>query len=174
MFLASESWLYQSSKAEYDDDLTQSSILMFCVATGLVSPINVSIGSSTVKEENSTEKFFILSLASKSLCPKTHSRFSVLNHLQFQKHVLQQLEACSLPSRPQWKVFNFRQTFTLKSCRLCFWQQNTDSLIIPKAEFNLIYLYMQAQFSAQLQVWFVAWRSQSIFSAVVTSQSNKK
>ena len=129
---------------------------------------------STVKEENSIEKFFILSLASKSICPKTHWRFLVLNHLHLQNHVSLQLEACSLPSRPQWKVFNFRQTFTLKSCRICFWQQKPDSLNIPKAELNLIYLYMQAQFSAQLQVWFVAWRSQSIFSAVVTSQSNKK
>ena len=174
MFLASESWLYQSSIIWilwWFNTIVNLDIL--CSYWFSFSNQRVN-RKSTVKEENSIEKFFILSLASKSICPKTHWRFLVLNHLHLQNHVSLQLEACSLPSRPQWKVFNFRQTFTLKSCRICFWQQKPDSLNIPKAELNLIYLYMQAQFSAQLQVWFVAWRSQSIFSAVVTSQSKKK
>ena len=97
------------------------------------SPINMSIGSSTVLEEDSTEYYCFFILASKSCCPKTHRRFLVLNHLDFQNHVSPLVEGGSLPSRSQSDSFKFWQNFNFTFCRLSGWHQKADSLKIAKA-----------------------------------------
>ena len=111
VFLASESWLYQSSKNWLWWWLNLIVKLDILCSYGLVSPNNVSIGKSTVVEEDSIEKVFNLILASKSRCPEADWRFLVLNHLQFQIHVSMLVEACSLPSRSQSEIFDSWQSF---------------------------------------------------------------
>ena len=58
-FVAPETWLYQSSKTDFHTELNESSNLNFCVATRLVSLINVSVESSIIAEKGSIEKFLI-------------------------------------------------------------------------------------------------------------------
>ena len=127
------------------------------------SPINKSIGSSTVLEEDSTEYYCFFILASKSCCPKTHRRFLVLNHLDFQNHVSPLVEGGSLPSRSQSDLSNSGKTlislfvdFLVGIRKLIVWK-------LQKLLWNLINLYIQAQISAQFQVRFVAWTSQLKF-----------
>ena len=112
-------------KTDFDTDFTESSNFIFCVATGLVSPINVSVESSTVVVEGSVEEFFFI-LALKSWCPETHWRFLVLNNIDFQIIVSPVVEAWFLQSTSRSTKIVFELTFSLKRCRFSSLHQKLD------------------------------------------------
>ena len=120
------------SKTDFDTDLTFPSNFIFCVATGLVSPINVSVKSSTVVVEGSKEEFFNFILELKSWCPETHWRFLVLNNIDFQIIVSPVVEAWFLQSRSRSTKIVFELTFSLKRCQFSSLQQKPDGAKVSK------------------------------------------
>ena len=87
--------------------MTYFSTLLFCVATGLASPMNVLIESPIVVVGYSIECFFFLIHALHSWCPETHWRFLVSKHVVPQKNVSPLVQASIIQSRSQSKKFNF-------------------------------------------------------------------
>ena len=104
-------------KTDFHTELTETSNLIFCVATRFVSPIKVSVGNPTVLVQDSTEKFLIWFLY-QIFDVQESTECCVLNQLGFQNHVSPLVEAWFLPSRSQsetiilnrrlgWKYVNF-------------------------------------------------------------------
>ena len=122
-------------KNDFHTELTESSNLLFCVATRLVSPINVSVESSIIVEKGSFEKFLIWFLYQNFNVRKRTEGY-VLNHLGFQNHVSTLVEAWFFPSWSQSKSFSFEQAFRLKRCRFSSLQQKPDGPKVPKVFMN--------------------------------------
>ena len=85
-------------KTDFHTEFTESSNLIFCVATRLVSPINVSVDSSILVEKGSTEKFLNWFLY-QIFDVRKRTEGCVLNHLGFQNHVSPLVEARFFPLR---------------------------------------------------------------------------
>ena len=109
-FLATETWfgflLHQKRdwnkvpKTDFHTELTETSNLIFCVATRFVSPIKVSVGSPTVVVQDSIEKVLIWFLY-QIFDVQERTECCVLNQLGFQHPVSPLVEAWFLPSRSQ-------------------------------------------------------------------------
>ena len=101
-FLATETWfgflLHQKRdwnkvpKTDFHTELTETSNLIFCVATRFVSPIKVSVGSPTVVVQDSIEKVLIWFLY-QIFDVRERTECCVLNQLGFQNHVSTLVEA---------------------------------------------------------------------------------
>ena len=142
LFVSSETWLYQSSKNWFSDWVDWN-----CKLDILRSyPFGFSHQRVNRKlyicREGIDWEVFNLILVIKYWCPKTHWRFLVLNHLDFQNHVSPLVEAWFLPSRSQsetnilirrlgWKYVDFLP------CNKNWWSE------IPKSfhEFWLISIF---------------------------------
>ena len=140
-FLATETWfgflLHQKRdwnkvpKTDFHTELTETSNLIFCVATRFVSPIKASVGSPTVLVQDSIEKFLIWFLY-QLFDVRKRTEGCVLNQLGFQNHVSTLVEARFFPSRSQLKNFSFDQTFRLKRCWFSSFQQKAEGPKVPK------------------------------------------
>ena len=141
LFLATETWfgflLHQKRdwnkvpKTDFHTELTETSNLIFCVATRFVSPIKVSVGNPTVLVQDSIEKFLIWFLY-QIFDVRERTECCVLNQLGFQNHVSTLVEARFFPSRSQLKHFSFDQSFRLKRCWFSSFQENADGPKFPK------------------------------------------
>ena len=118
-------------KNGFHTELTESSNLLFCVATRLVSPIKVSVESSIIVEKGSFEKFLIWFLY-QIFDVRKRTEGCVPNHLGFQNHVSPLVEARFFLLRSQSKNFSFEQTFRLKRCRFSSFRQKADGPKFPK------------------------------------------
>ena len=109
--VASETWLYQSSKNWFSywvDWIFKLDILHSY-------PFGFSHQRVSQKLCNCREgidyKIFHLIPVLKYWCPKTHWKYLALNHLDFQNLVSPLVGAWFLPSRSQSRIFSFEQTF---------------------------------------------------------------
>ena len=135
-FVASESWLYQSSKNWFSYWVDWN-----CKLDILRSyPFGFSHRRVSRKLYDCREGFdwevFKLILVLKYWCPKTHLMLLILNHLDFQNHVSPLVEAWFFPSRSQSKRFSFEQTFRLEGCQYSSLQQKPEGPKVPKVSMN--------------------------------------
>ena len=131
-FVPSETWLYQSSKNwfSYWVDWNCKLNILRSYPFGF-SHQRVSRKLYDCREGLDWDVFKMI-LVLKFWCPKTHSMFLFLNHLDFQNHVSPLVEAWFLPSRSQSKRFSFEQTFWLERCRFSSLQQKPDGPKVPE------------------------------------------
>ena len=135
-FVASETWLYQSSKNwfSYWVDWNCKLDIMRSYTFGF-SHQRVSRKLYDCREGFDWEVFKLI-LVLKYWCPKTHWKLSILNHLDFQNHVSPLVEAWFFPSRSQSKRFSFEQTFRLERSRYSSLQQKPEGPKVPKVSMN--------------------------------------
>ena len=131
-FVASETWLKQSSKNwfsywvdwNFKLDILRSYPFRFSHQSVSRKPYSGSAGFDW--------ESFNLVPVSKYWCAKTHWRYLVLNHLDFHNDVSPLVEAWFLPSRSRSKRFIFELTFKLKRCRFSSLQRKPDDPKVPK------------------------------------------
>ena len=145
---------------DFDTDSTQSSNLMICVATGFVSPVNVSIERSTVLEEDSLEKLCILILALNFWCPKAYWRFCFeLNRLSKSNFSVNRAVIFSIAVWIEkirfWTDFKVEKMSNFLLATATWWRK-----MFQKVLWILIYLDIQTPLSRKFQVRFVASRFQ--------------
>ena len=150
-------------KNDFDDDLIQSSNLTFCVATGLVFPINVSVEVATAVEEDSIEKFLLLILALKVWYSGNALEFSFwITSIRYCKTCFAVSRGLIFSVKVSIRSFNFLQTIGLKKCRSSSLQMKPDGPKIPKSAVTFDLSRCSNSISPTLQVWIVVSRSQSI------------
>ena len=149
-------------KNDFHTELTESSNLLFCVGTRLVSPINVSVESSINVEKGSFEKFLVWFLY-QVFGVRKRTEGCVLDHLGFQNHVSTLVEAWFLPSRSQSERNNLSRRLGWKDVDFLPCNRNLLVRKFQKVQGALIYLDVLTQFSRNFQVQFVASRFQSTF-----------
>ena len=147
------------SITDFDTDSTESSNLIFSVATGLVSAIIVSIDRPTIVKEFSIERFF---LAIKSWYSGKPLNFPFFNHLEHENHVSPWLEAWFLPSKSQSEILTSGKTSSWQIVK--FLPSNWNLMVrkIRKLLEFLIELDVPTQFYSNLHDWFDPSRSQLI------------
>ena len=136
---------------------------MFCVAVALVSPINVSIESSTFLEEDSLENFCILIRALKSWCPKTYWRFCFeLTRLSKSNFSVNRAVIFSIAVWIEkirfWTDFKVEKMSNFLLATATWWRK-----MFQKVLRILMYLDIQTPLSRNFQVRFVTSRFQSFF-----------
>ena len=132
MFFASESWLCQRSKNWlwwWPNLIVKLDIL--CSYRFGFSHQRFSRSPYCCREVCDWE-IFAFDSCIKNLIIRKLTEVFFLIHLDFEKLVLPWVEAWFFPSRSEWEVFNFRQTFKLKKCRTCSLQLKTDGPKFPK------------------------------------------
>ena len=120
--------------------------MIFCVATGLVSPINVSVGSSTVVEEDSIEKFIFYSCI-EVLMSKNALKVISFEQLRFSEYCFSLSRGLISSTEVSFETLIFELFFRLKN--VDFFPCNRNLLVrkIQKLLCNLICLVNQNQFS---------------------------
>ena len=149
-------------KNDFHTELTESSNLLFCVPTRLLSPINVSVESSIIVEKGSFEKFLLWFLY-QNFDVRKRTEVCVLNHLGFQNHVSTLVEAWFLPSRSQSEKNNLSRRLGWKDVDLLPCNRNLMVRKLQNFLWTLADLDIITQFPRNFQVWFVASRFHSIF-----------
>ena len=199
-FLATETWLSESSRSFYEFWLIsrfQLNFLGIFMFDLLHQDFNrVFLELSQINRLNQINRFSFshqrvdrkldncregidwevsnLILLLKYWCPRTHWRFLFLNHLDFHNHVSPLVEAWFLPSWSQSGRNSLGRRLGWNDVDYLPCNRNLMVGKFQKFSWTLAYLDIITQFSRNFQVRFVASRFQSSIFGVFTNQSVKK